>query len=267
MTSVGRESVGNLQLDHVEPEGAPRTLPLLLVHGLWGGAWVWERWLPYAASRGWDAWAIEHRGRNGSRPVADLGRVRIRDLVGDVREVIAHLGPCVVVGFSMGGLVVQAVSAEEPNVRAAVYLCTVAPGGMVSINGWMVRRMARYLPTIFRSKTFSPRRADADVLLFNGSPRELADSIHPRLIPDSGTIAREIMLGSVKVNASRISCPLLIVSTGEDHVSPPSLQPKLVKKYGADHLAFPGLDHMHTLHPDWEGPAKSVLDWAERVTA
>ena len=267
MTSGRRESIGGLLLDHAEPEGLARPLPLLLVHGLWGGAWVWERWLPYAASRGWDAWAIEHRGRNGSRPVPDLGRVRLRDLVGDVREVIAQLGPCVLVGFSMGGLVVQAVSAEETNVRAAVYLCSVAPGGMVSTNRWMVRRMARYLPTIFRGNAFKPNRPDADVLLFNGSPREVADANFPRLIPDSGTIAREIMLGSVRVDASQIRCPRLIVSTGEDRISPPSLQPKLVKKYVAEHLSFPGLDHMHTLHPDWEGPAKAVLDWAERVTA
>jgi pimeloyl-ACP methyl ester carboxylesterase len=244
-----------------------RPASLLLVHGLWGGAWVWERWLPYAASRGWDAWAIEHRGRNGSRPVQDLGRVRIADLVRDVREVIEHIGPCVLVGFSMGGLVAQAASAEEPNMRAAVYLCTVSPGGMIAINRWMIRYMSRYLPTIFRSGTFKPRRSDADALLFNNSPRELAHVTYPRLIADSGRIAREIMLGSVKVDASRIGCPRLIVSTDEDHISPPSLQPKLVKKYAAEHVAIPGLDHMHTLHPDWERPAKVVLDWAERVTS
>jgi pimeloyl-ACP methyl ester carboxylesterase len=258
--------VGNLVVRHEAPATTRRSAPLLLVHGLWGGAWVWDRWLPFAAARGWDTWAIENRGRAGSGPVADLGRVRIADLVGDVREVVAHLGPCVLVGYSMGGLVAQAVAAEESNLRAVVYLCTVAPGGMIAINGWMVRYMARYLPTIARSGTFKPRRIDADAILFNGSPRDLADATYPRLMPDSGTIAREIMLGTVKVDASKISCPTLIVSTDEDHISPRALQPKLVRKYGAEHVAIPGLDHMHTKHPEWERPADAVLDWAERVT-
>jgi pimeloyl-ACP methyl ester carboxylesterase len=257
---------GDLLVRHQSPVTVLRPVPLLLVHGLWGGAWVWDRWLPYAASRGWDAWAIELRGRNGSRPVEDLGRMRVADLVRDVREVVEHLGPCVLVGLSMGGLVAQAVSAEEPNLRAVVYLCTVPPGGVIALNRWMVRRMARYLPVILRGGTFKPRRPDADALLFNGSPRELADATYPRLIPDSGTIAREIMLGSVKVDASGIACPRLIVSTEEDHISPRSLQPKLARKYAAEHVPIPGLDHMHTMHPDWERPAMVVLDWAERVT-
>jgi non-heme chloroperoxidase len=258
--------VGDLLLRHERPAAVLRPVPLLLVHGLWGGAWVWERWLPYAASRGWDAWAIELRGRNGSRPVEDLGKTRVADFVRDVRDVVEHLGPCALVGLSLGGLVAQAVSAEEPNLRAVVYLCTVPPGGMIAVNRWMVRRMPRYLPAILRGGTFKPSRSDADALLFNDTPPELADATYPKLVEDSGTIAREIMLGSVKVDASRIGCPRLIVSADEDHVSPRSLQPKLVRKYAAEHVAIPGLDHMHTMHPQWEGPAGVVLDWAERVT-
>jgi pimeloyl-ACP methyl ester carboxylesterase len=263
---VTDERIGDLLLRHEPPVAGRRAGPLLLVHGLWGGAWVWDRWLPYASSRGWDTWAIEHRGRNGSRSVDDLGRVRIADLVGDVREVVGRLGPCAVVGFSMGGLVVQALSAEEPDLRAVVYLCSVAPGGVFAINRWMVRGLARYLPTIVRGGAFRPKRADADVLLFNGTPRHLADATYPRLIPDSGTIAREIMVGSVRVDASRIRCPRLVVSTREDHVSPRALQPRLVKKYGAEHVAVAGLDHMHLCHPEWERVAKVTLDWLERVT-
>jgi pimeloyl-ACP methyl ester carboxylesterase len=198
--------------------------------------------------------------------VEDLGRARVADFVRDVRDVVDHVGPCVLVGLSLGGLVAQAVSADEPNLRAVVYLCSVPPGGMIALNRWMVTRMTRYLPAIFRSGTFKPRRSDADALLFNGSPIELADATYPKLIADSGTVAREIMLGSVKVDASRIRCPRLIVSMDEDRISPPSLQPKLVRKYTAEHVAIPGLDHMHTMHPEWERPAGVVLDWAERVT-
>ena len=123
MTDVERVVVGDLVLDHVPGRGATSRPPVLFVHGLWAGAWLWERWLPVAADRGLDAWAVELRGRNGSRPVPDLGRVRIDGFVRDVRDALDRIGPAVLIGHSMGGLVAQAAAATDPNVLAAAFLC------------------------------------------------------------------------------------------------------------------------------------------------
>jgi len=261
---VGTEFVGEIALEHVEPAGARRPVPLVLVHGLWGDTWVWDRWMPHAVSRGWDTWAIHHRGRGGTWPTVDLGKVSLRDLVADLREVLRHLGPAAVVGFSMGGLVAQLAS-DDPNLRAVVYLNTVPPGGMIAFNPWMARRLAKFLPRILAGRVFVPTRSDADVLLYNRSPSATVEQYYAKAIADSGTIAREIMLGSCKVDASKIGAPRLIVSASEDRISPPSLQRKLIDKYGAEHTAFPGLDHMNPVGPDWQGPADATLDWLERT--
>ena len=93
------ESVVLANLDVVGVAGLERRpASLVFVHGMWGGAWVWEHWLPFFAARGWDGYAINLRGRAGSRPVADIGRVPLADYIEDVAAVARQLGDVVVVG-------------------------------------------------------------------------------------------------------------------------------------------------------------------------
>ena len=239
---------------------------MVFVHGLWGGAWLWERWLPVAAAEGWDAWAVDLRGRNGSRPVRDLGRVRIRDFVTDVRDTLAHVGDAVLVGHSMGGLVAQAVAACDPHVRAAAFLCSVPPRGIVALTGPLLRQAGAYLPAMVRGRTFAPRRADADALLMNEVDPAARDELFVRLIPDSGTAAREIALGRIGVDRGRVRMPVLVGGATRDRISPPALHAKLVRRYDAEGVVFAGRGHLVMLEDGWESRALQVFDWAGSVT-
>ena len=260
-----RETAGDLVLDHLPPGGEPQRLPMLFVHGLWAGAWLWERWLPIAAARGWDAWALELRGRNGSRPVADLGKVGISDLVDDVRDALTHIGDAVLVGHSMGGLVAQVVAAEDPHVRAAAFLCSVPPAGIPAVSGPVIRRAPRYIPAMATGGLIRQRRSDAVAVIMNRMTPAERDAAFPRFIADSGTVARQIALGRVRVDARRVTCPVLVGGATDDVISPASIHPKLVAKYGAESLVFQGRGHLITLEEGWAMRANAVLDWAERT--
>ena len=50
-------------------KGAKARPPVLCVHGMFGGAWQFEGWLPLLAERGYEAQALDLRGHHGSRPV------------------------------------------------------------------------------------------------------------------------------------------------------------------------------------------------------
>lgn len=260
-----RVTVGDLVLDHLPPEGDARPHPIVFVHGLWAGAWLWERWLQVAAADGWDAWAVELRGRNGSRPVPDLGRVRIRDFVTDVRDALGHIGDAVLIGHSMGGLVAQAVAASDAHVRAAAFLCSVPPRGIVALTGPLLRQAGAYLPAMARSRTFAPRRADADTLLMNEVDPAVRDALFVRFMPDSGTAAREIALGRVAVAPAGLRMPVLVGGATRDRISPPALHAKLVRRYGAEDLVFEGRGHLIMLEDGWESRAVRVLGWAGRA--
>src|SRR5690242_6388280 len=100
------------------PADAGGRPPLLFVHGLGHGAWCWENWLTDAAEAGYPSFAVSLRGHGGSD-----GRLRTSRLGHYVDDVIAAAAalpaPPVIVGHSMGGLVVQQVLARYA-ARAAV---------------------------------------------------------------------------------------------------------------------------------------------------
>ena len=43
-------------VDVVRAESSRFHHPLLMVHGLWAGGWIWRRFAAYLAHRGWDVW-------------------------------------------------------------------------------------------------------------------------------------------------------------------------------------------------------------------
>jgi pimeloyl-ACP methyl ester carboxylesterase len=266
---MSEERIGDLVLRRERPATITRPVPILLVHGLWAAAWSLQNWADRAAERGWDAWAIELRGREGSRPVQDLGKVGIGAFAQDVRDALAEIGPAVLVGYSMGGLVSQAVAAadEDAGVRALALACSTVPRGIVGLSGAVVRRMPRYLPSMIRARAFLPSREDADAMILNRTAPELRAARYERMVLDSGRAAREIAFGAIAVDGGALRCPVLVLSAGDDHISPPSVQPKLVRKYGGEHRDFPGHAHSLPLEDGWEPAADALLTWAEGVTS
>src|SRR5687768_14261209 len=97
--------LASLRADVSAPERVKFTAPLLLVHGLWAGSWVWQGAAGALSQRGWECWALDLRGRPGSRPVDDIGKVRLGDYVEDVVAAARALwAPPVVCGHDLGAV-------------------------------------------------------------------------------------------------------------------------------------------------------------------
>ncbi len=259
-----REHVGALTAEHAVPVGERKPLPILFVHGLWASGSLFERWLPFAAERGWDAWAINLRGRDDSRPGTEIGTASMRDFADDARAMLDRLGDVVLVGHSMGSLIAQMVG-DDPRVRALVLMCPIPPRGIVSLSGPVLRSSGPYLARMLRGRAFRPGREAQERIIMNRLAPEDGDAWYAASIVDSGVAARQMALGAVKVDAAAIRAPVLVVSAADDRISPPGLQPKIVRRYRAEHRTFAGHAHLITLEPDWETPATAVLGWAEGV--
>jgi len=103
--------------------GSPTRPTLLLVHGAWHGAWVWEKVRRELTARGClvhtlDLPSVGERGRPRKALYDDAAAVRQR--VEEIR------GPVVVVAHSYGGAAVTQGVANLSNVRHIVYVCAFA---------------------------------------------------------------------------------------------------------------------------------------------
>jgi len=261
------ERIGDLLLDRAVPAARTRSASLLFIHGMWGGSWLFERPLALAAAAGWEAWAINLRGHHGSRPVADLGRVRLADYVQDVTDALQKVRPAIVIGYSMGGLLAQIVAAR-PEVRAAVFMVSAAPRGILALRWPVIRRLGRYAGALLRGRAFRLDDADAVELMLNRlSPDGRAAVLErQRLTLESGRVARELALAPPAVDAARVRCPTLVVGASDDRITPAAVQRRIARKYGADYLEAAGHGHMWIVADGGEATFAQALGWMERAT-
>lgn len=259
------ERIGDLLLERAAPAQTRKPFPLLFVHGMWGGSWYWSNYLGAAAESGWEAWALNLRGHHGSSPVKKLGKVSVLDYVQDVLDCLRVLGEAVIVGHSMGGLVAQKV-AEVGGVKAAVFLTSAAPKGILILRWPVISRMVRYLGPIFTGASLSITRRDADALLFNMLPPDRREWAFTHLVPESGRAARELAFGLVGVEHQKVRCPTLVVGAERDQITPVAVQRRIASQYRSDYLEMAGHGHMLIVEDGWELPLSEILTWAERAS-
>jgi pimeloyl-ACP methyl ester carboxylesterase len=251
--------IDDLTVLREQPEHATRP-PVLFVHGYFATAAIFTKWLPFFAARGAPAYAVNLRGRQGSRVGIDLGRATMEDFVEDASAVARHLGSAVVVGHSMGGLIAQCLAARG-DVRGAVLISPAPPRGITVLSPRLAIKQLKYLPSILRSREVVPDRADLREIVLNRVPRELQDLILEQLVPDSGRAGKEMSLTGVPVDQTRVRCPLLVIGAAEDRFIPKQIAVRVAQRYGAPLQILEGHAHMSVVEPGWESVAEIVEGW------
>src|SRR4051812_3070480 len=99
---------------------------MLLIHGAWHGAWVFDTWRPQLARRGWKSHAIDLPG-NGCDPrdVTTPGAASLQLSVSHALAALLRMDqtPVVVVGHGIGGIVASQLAETAPHlVSALVYV-------------------------------------------------------------------------------------------------------------------------------------------------
>lgn len=234
--------------------------PVLLVHGMFGGAWQFENYQARLAAAGYESHAINLRGHHGSRPVTDIGTVSTHDYVDDALEIARSLGTPIVIGHSMGGLIAQKVA--EAGACRALILIAAAPPRWIPVVSWnLLRRQLKYMPQLVLRRAVLPERADADALMFNRTPIADRDAQYPRLVPESGRAGFEMSFGVVDVVEQRVTAPTLVVTGLDDQFVVPRVSRAVARKYRATIKEFPSFGHHIIVEPGWEKPCDEIILW------
>lgn len=240
-------------------------VPLLFVHGAWHGAWCWdENFLGYFADQGYRALAVSFRGHGGSSTDKPLRSCSVEDYVEDVRSVADNLGvEPVVIGHSMGGLIVQKYLENRP-APAGVLMASIPPQGNYGSNlrwlrshPWHAIKVAvtgRSLPYIntpelAREKFFSEETPEEQVL-------ECA----ARLQEDSARVSIDCLMLNLP-RPERVRTPLLVLGAEHDGAHTRKEVRATARAYGTEAEFFPGMGHNMMLEPGWESVAERIHGW------
>jgi carboxylesterase len=225
---------------------------ILLCHGYTGSPQSMRYLAEYLAEHGGFSVSLPRLPGHGTA-LEDMARTSAVDWLGAVRAALAELEQrCTsvfVVGLSMGGTLALHVAATRPDVvRGAVLINTP-----LSLDNPDFAAIAfsdeapEYLPAIGSDI----KRADVGELSYPGAPVATAKHLYALI-----ATAREL--------APRLSCPLLVFTSREDHVVPPANGPYLLEHAGSSDKRLVMLEdsyHVATLDNDRERIACETLEF------
>jgi pimeloyl-ACP methyl ester carboxylesterase len=214
---------------------------MVLVHGATGGAWQWEPLLPGLRAAGHEVEAL------------DLPRdadVSLDACANRVCEVLAAGAPAVLVGHSMGGMVVTQAAARTPwQVIALIYTCAFVPNDGESLldlthypeaAGDMIQAN---LVVTGEPPMSSLSDAAAREAIYNCCTDEQAAWALPRLRPQPVAImAQPFELQPSTAEAFR-ALPRRYVTTLQDRCIRPPLQRLMLERAGCDPVVVLDTDH------------------------
>ncbi|ATE52171.1 MULTISPECIES: alpha/beta fold hydrolase [Actinosynnema] len=229
---------------------------ILLVHGLMSRATTWwkvARWL--TAHGRVVAYDARGHGRNPQR-----GPFRTEDFVADAEALVERLGlgPCVVLGHSMGALHGLALAAARPDlVRAVVAEDFVPDNRGRSVDDW--RWYFDAWPVPFQS--LAHVRSVVDVQGVEEMFEERGDGYHLiAQLEDLYEIAAEWGERAYWDVVDAVACPVLVVEAGL-HPLGPGQQAEVARRTGGAHLLVPESGHVvHDEAPDvYRGAVEAFL--------
>lgn len=234
-----------------EAAGDAGAIPLIFLHGIGGAARAWRQQLTGFGSK-FRAIAWDMPGYGGSAPLASVSIAALADALQQFIEQIGATRP-IVVGHSIGGMIVQKWLVQSPKQARAVVLAQTSPAFGKADGDWQKSFIAARLGPLDRGETM----------------RSLAPSLVKELVgddPDPGgmELARECM-GSVPEASYRammlaligfdqrstlkdISVPTLLLSGSKDNNAPAPMMAKTATFIpAAEYVELAGVGHLANL--------------------
>lgn len=247
-----------------QPQSEPKPHPIVFVHGAWHAAWCWDEFfLDYFARHGYVVHAPSFQHHGGSHRPKSLRRCQIADYLGDLARFARTLPATpILVGHSMGGLVVQKYLERQP-AKAGILLASVPTIGAI---GGTIRTTLR-VPGKFLKATLQWRLYPiietpelARAAFFSPSlPEDRLHKYFALLQDESYTAFLDMVL--VPPRPRRVTTPMLVLGGERDHIFTPGEIATTARAYNTEPHMFPGIAHDMMLEDGWQSVADHIIEW------
>lgn len=250
---------------------------ILLIHGMWGGPWNWANYRSVLEGHGYRCVAATlpyHDMDPRAAPDPRLGTTGLLDYAAALEGELKQLRTKpILIGHSMGGLLAQILAARRL-ARAVVLLTPAAPAGIFAVAPSVIHSFWSIQTTwAFWRRPVRPTFGEATYSMLHLLPEAERRAIYDRLVYESGRAVFEIgywffdATGASRVDASKVTCPVLVVAGTHDRITPAWAVRQIARKYGAVSTYREFERHAHWVlgEPGWEEVAGYVVDWLGEV--
>lgn len=248
---------------------------IVFIHGMSFNPKCWQHWVRYFVDEGYDCLAPPwpfHKGdprELRAHAPLDLEFLRLQHLHAHYTALLRReVVPPILVGHSLGGLLVQKLVAEGLG-SAGVCISSVAPNHLLAMDVEFLRNCAVIVNPLAGAEPFRMSFPYFKEHLANGLSDEDALKIYEAYIVDeSREVLRDVMGPDGAVDLDLPHAPLLFVAGGEDRLVPASLVEANAEAHSDEHsthhyMEFAGRSHVICLENGWEAVARAVAEWLE----
>jgi pimeloyl-ACP methyl ester carboxylesterase len=239
----------------------PDRPPLLFLHGAFGGADMWRRFVaPWFAARG-------HIVATPDLPGAGAGpSARLRAYVDAARDAADALGGApIVIGHSLGGLVAQHLAAER-RLPGLVLVAAPGPAGLAP-SAWRLATDREVLPALMLAQAGLGRMLGvrgARAALFTEDVSDVWIEEHapePRI--ESMAAILDGMGRDLPFWPRILGTPVLAIAAARDAFIPMTDLVALQWTYGAETAVMRDMAHGMPIDPRWKRLAWRIDAWIE----
>lgn len=263
-----------LRLPATQETPAKRSHTVVLIHGMWMTPQSWDPWRDHLAARGLDvmvpAWPLHDGTPEQLRmrhPDAALGRLTLTQVVDHMARQIERLEePPILIGHSMGGLIVQLLLQRNLGV-AGVAVDSAPPKGVLSLRLSSLRSLWGVIsPLANEDEPLMPSLGGFTYAWTDALSPEVQREAYTQCVPESRRVGKAPTTSEGAIDFHKAHAPLLFIAGGADNVLPASLTWDNYQAYddAAGPVAFkefPGRTHYTVRQPGWEQVVDFVLDW------
>ncbi len=254
------------------PEKAPKPTPLLFVHGSFSDARIWDsNFLPHFARHGYEVHAISLRGHGFSEGHERLHTWRLADYVADLEQAAATLSSLpVLIGHSMGGMVVQKYLETHPHAAGLVLMASVPPQGLLPTSLHMAMRHPFLFQQMSLFSLLGPSYGTPEMmrrLLFSQEmPLSKLQEYFDYIQAESQVVSLDMMgLNPLRLKPESLQIPILALGARNDVFVSPAIVEETARWYKADVHIFPEMAHAMMLEMNWREVADYLLAWLDRA--
>lgn len=246
--------------------------PIIFVHGLHAGSWVWKGMSEkFCKEYGHSTYTFNLRQHTKREGVQSEGTTDIFDYLADVEvaidEVTQKYGrQPIVIGHSMGALLALR-SGRDKDLKALV-LIAPAPPHEVKVRPlpWFAKRnlmeILEAAQRVLFDKTFFVRFRKASGRIGEWNI-EKQKQYFAKLSPEPTTVVRNLILQSISVPLGSVFAPTLVVCGSVDDIITAETAQRVAEEYNATFIEMGGNGHFIIIEPGWEEVAEKIYRWLQ----
>lgn len=238
-----------------EAAGDPGAPSLIFLHGIGGAARAWRQQLATFANR-FHTIAWDMPGYGGSAPLANVSIAALADALQQFIEQIGATSP-ILVGHSIGGMIVQKWLVQSPKLARAVVLAQTSPAFGKADGDWQRSFIAARLGPLDRGETMKSLAPSLVKELVGDDPdpkgMDLARDCMGNVLEASYRAMMLALIGfDQRSTLKDISVPTLLLSGSKDNNAPAPMMAKTATYIPvAQYVELPGVGHLANLErPD-----------------